>query len=966
MANNGESSFESEEAPPFFSRSGSSQDPAVNAGASSDASLEQNNDGVSSASPEGERDKQVIDEKLSKLRSVLPVSTYSRVAEVSLYFEKTWSKDRVLSIEDCLTLVPEEMRSEMFERLLEIDISLGIEQGALLLPDDYQKRFPDWAETIHRVYSQVTQQSVVVNKMRVGRQIGNYNLEEIIGKGGMGIVYKALDRPFDRTVAIKYLLPDKHRKRESFDLFRNEMRLMGQLPPDSAFAQAYSHDRDGDFDYLVMEFIDGVNLVRYYHSDRGKRTPCGALDWAEAAKYVLEVAEGLETIHNLGIIHQDIKPENIMLDKAGRIRILDLGLGLFHGGFSSSVHSPSGGEGGEKKESGAVLGTPAYISPEGYRAPESVDARSDLYSLGGTFFYLLTGEVPIRWFNPMIEQKFEPLGDYFCRRRIPIRPDVLAVLSRLLEPDPKKRYASASEAVHDLRTLLDRYSPEKKRERRQQIFRISAAVFLFAAVFGFFSLYAFGFSDSRRFEGAKRLYGAGEAHKSLALLVNTNPERLSKKTRKEFYLFRGQLYQEQAKDEEYLRNAMSDFDAVLRDDPENVPCMEWGARLHLELEEYDKAKKVICRAIKRCPKDETLHLLDGKITLLWAESGKKNSAENSQMPDKAIEVLLSDDEKEQMLNEAIDILTETESPESHYWLACAYYRTGHYDFAIDDLDRAIKKNKLVSEARQLRGDSFYSQALKYKDNAAEFSSKAAEDFRLVWEESAVETEEHTDLFLKMIRCYELAGNLDRCIETCDEMLEKDPGSAFARQFRGKSKFLQRMASQDGGDRFDWEEIREDLDGALSHDVDKKISPENCAELSVMSAVATMEIGDDFKRGVTSITNAIKYNEKESLYRFNETTFNVYEIRRKAYLILGEKEKARIDSEKALNVMFETPDYASMTLTSIDLSESDSETSEDLNVKPDVGSNESDAGAEDAQNDGPNNEPGAEHVTMELQ
>src|SRR5687768_17789024 len=211
---------------------------------------------------------------------------------------------------------------------------------------------------------------------------------ELLGQGGMGAVYKARQPGLDRWVAVKVLPPEVGRDPAFSERFTREARALARLSH-PAIVAVYDFGRtpggagaspDGMY-YFVMEYVDGTNLRQLMQS--GKLTP------AEALGIVPKLCEALQFAHDEGIVHRDVKPENILVDRKGRVKIADFGLSkLLAEGASGSAEDYL------LTQPHDVMGTPRYMAPEQVETPAAVDHRSDIYSLGVVFYEMLTGELP--------------------------------------------------------------------------------------------------------------------------------------------------------------------------------------------------------------------------------------------------------------------------------------------------------------------------------------------------------------------------------------------------------------------------------------------------------------------------------------------------------------------------------------------------------------------------------------------
>ena len=209
-----------------------------------------------------------------------------------------------------------------------------------------------------------------------GDMLDGFLLEEAIGVGGMGAVFRALDTKLDRQVALKLLPPDQAADPEVVARFYQEGRSAARLDHEN-IARVYSIGQDGAFHYIAFEFIEGETV-------RQRTETAGPLPVNEAVHIALEIAQALVHASDRGVVHRDIKPSNIIITPSGRAKLVDMGL---------ARRFERGGDHG-LTQSGMTLGTFDYISPEQARDPRDVDVRSDLYSLGCTMFQMLTGRPP--------------------------------------------------------------------------------------------------------------------------------------------------------------------------------------------------------------------------------------------------------------------------------------------------------------------------------------------------------------------------------------------------------------------------------------------------------------------------------------------------------------------------------------------------------------------------------------------
>ncbi len=232
---------------------------------------------------------------------------------------------------------------------------------------------------------QLVQQGILTRwqagQILVGRSsflIGRYKLIDLLGKGGMGNVFLARHTVMNRLVALKMISRQLGQDAAMKARFFAEARAVAALDHPN-IVHAYSVDSEGDRYYLVMEFIEGTDLERLVQRD-------GPLDFELAADCIRQAADGLAHAHGKGMIHCDVKPANLLLNAQGVVKILDLGMARLVDEDPQLAGSSGGG--------GNLLGTVDYMAPEQALADAELDHRADLYSLGCTLYYLLTGHPP--------------------------------------------------------------------------------------------------------------------------------------------------------------------------------------------------------------------------------------------------------------------------------------------------------------------------------------------------------------------------------------------------------------------------------------------------------------------------------------------------------------------------------------------------------------------------------------------
>ncbi len=252
----------------------------------------------------------------------------------------------------------------------------------------------------------------------------------MIGAGGMGAVYKARQPKLDRFVALKILAGDLATDPAFVERFNREARVLAKLSHPN-IVTVFDFGTAGPFCFLLMEFVDGVNL-------RGAMRDGGGFTPAESLALVGDICGALSFAHDEGILHRDIKPENILIDARGRVKIADFGIAKLIG------------EGGEHDVTltlqGSVLGSPQYMAPEQIETPGDVDQRADIYSLGVVFYELLTGELPLGRFAPP-------------SKKSPLDPRIDEIVLRTLEKERELRYQSAGEFATGVETVGSTLAP---------------------------------------------------------------------------------------------------------------------------------------------------------------------------------------------------------------------------------------------------------------------------------------------------------------------------------------------------------------------------------------------------------------------------------------------------------------------------------------------------------------------------
>ena len=282
----------------------------------------------------------------------------------------------------------------------------------------------------------------------VPKKLPGYELIELIGRGSMGVVFKARQLSMDRIVAVKILRRELASNREFIERFHREAKIAAKLSHNNIVQAIDSGEYQG-YHYFVMEYVDGTNIKE--ELDAGK-----VYSEREALEIIVQVADALAHAHSRGLVHRDIKPENIMLTRERIPKLADLGLArLSHGDPMAQA------------EKGIAIGTPYYISPEQVRGQVDIDIRADIYALGATLYHMVTGRVPFPGSNPV-----EVMKKHLHQPLVP--PDHInqslssglgEVVEKAMAKRREERYQTPQELITDLKRLLAGQPPLLAREQ---------------------------------------------------------------------------------------------------------------------------------------------------------------------------------------------------------------------------------------------------------------------------------------------------------------------------------------------------------------------------------------------------------------------------------------------------------------------------------------------------------------------
>jgi len=400
----------------------------------------------------------------------------AEIDSIRAKFGSRWRSGERPRIEEFLARGQPADRPSLLSQLLRVELTRRRENGETPTVEEYLRRFPEDAAILRRVFDSLparespseagendsrdgalaetvlgvpSEQAAPAE--RAAQRFGDYELLEEIGRGGMGVVYKARHVPLNRVVALKMINAGEFADEEQIARFHAEAEAAARLDHPHIVPVHEVGEQDG-LHYFSMGFVEGRSLK--------DRLRDGPLEPGEAARLVQTMAEAVQYAHEKGVVHRDLKPDNVLIDAEGRPRITDFGL-------AKRLDADS-----EMTRTGQVMGTPSYMPPEQARSDlANVGPLSDVYSLGAILYALLTGRPPFQAANTL-----ETLKQVLERDPVPPRQldpavdrDLETICLKCLEKDPQRRYHSAAALAEDLRRYLNREPitarPATRRER---------------------------------------------------------------------------------------------------------------------------------------------------------------------------------------------------------------------------------------------------------------------------------------------------------------------------------------------------------------------------------------------------------------------------------------------------------------------------------------------------------------------
>ncbi len=372
-------------------------------------------------------------------------------------FEHAWAQNQPPPLDKLLPVTAHRrLRRAVLVELVHIDYEFRLKAGDQVDPVEYVQQFPELAaeaklldDLVAAAQTQDQQQpetppksgTVELSATMPGSLLGSYTVLDLIGAGGMGMVFKAEHRRMKRVVALKMMRPSAMQSPAVVKRFFREIEAMSRLKHPNIVVAHDAFECNGE-NFLVMEYVEGIDLRR-------KVTQEGPLPVDKAVDYVVQAAEGLGSAHQHGIIHRDIKPANLLLDVHGTVKILDLGLARL---LEAPSSSGAAAERSTLTDTRMTMGTIDFMSPEQAINPRQADRTSDIYSLGCTLYYLLTGNALYRGksaLERLLAHRSALIPSLRSSRR-DISPRLDTIFQRMVAKQKDARYPTMEDVIGDL------------------------------------------------------------------------------------------------------------------------------------------------------------------------------------------------------------------------------------------------------------------------------------------------------------------------------------------------------------------------------------------------------------------------------------------------------------------------------------------------------------------------------------
>src|SRR5262249_9868440 len=372
------------------------------------------------------------------LGDVMHAETHPRAEDLAAFAqgrlslaESTTIEEHVLACEPCSRLLQEQPDDPLLLLVRQTAASDGTVppsgRETAVPPEESGLPVPpgDLAETRPPVPVLSAEADILAELPEGLRSHTRYHILRRLGEGGMGAVYQAEHRVMRRPVALKVIKPKYTANAAAVERFQREVRAAARLAHPN-IVTAHDAEHVGETHFLVMEFVEGLSLMRLLRER-------GPLPVAEACDYVRQAALGLQHAHERGMVHRDIKPDNLMRTADGTVKVLDFGLAALTAERESNR---------VLTEDRVLTGTPDYMAPEQAEAAHPADIRADIYSLGCTLYHLLTGTVPYPARTALLKilaHREQPLPA-LRQARPEVPPELAAVVARMLAKKPEQRY----------------------------------------------------------------------------------------------------------------------------------------------------------------------------------------------------------------------------------------------------------------------------------------------------------------------------------------------------------------------------------------------------------------------------------------------------------------------------------------------------------------------------------------------
>ncbi len=394
------------------------------------------------------------------------------IDKVVVQFEQDYASGAAPPIEELVEASPAKLRASLLRELL--SVALEVSDGKMEMPqvETYVERFPEFDATVREVFaaSQSIDSKPQKNpSLQPNEMIGGYRVLNLVGRGGMGVVYQAIDTKLDRVVALKMLHPSTHFSKRHNSRFMQEATATARLVHQN-IVSIYSFGFHKEQPYIAMEFVDGSSLDRLIHGKSFKSRT--------AAELCAILARAIHYSHEQGVIHRDLKPANILINlnedgdhsatqfgEAPKRKESSASRPSSHPTFTSNAWTPKItdfglardiNQGIENTATGEILGTAQYMSPEQARGERLIDGTSDVYSLGVILYEMLTGKPALRGATTLDTLKMvletDPVPPRSQAARVHV--DVSNICMKCLEKDQRRRYSSAAELAEDLERFL--------------------------------------------------------------------------------------------------------------------------------------------------------------------------------------------------------------------------------------------------------------------------------------------------------------------------------------------------------------------------------------------------------------------------------------------------------------------------------------------------------------------------------